>query len=472
MLDSSYVKQKEVKLQESFRYAKVALDLSKEKEYSEGIAWGNFYIAQSLSGLNAYKQALEYLDKAQIENQKLNDYYLHYQIRRIRGRIYMATNLLLNAIIEFKRAAEIIPRIKKQESDIDLANALIHENLGLAYGFMKKPDSAYYYLNECRIILQKIELKKSLSHIINNYTELADYYTSVGKITEAEYYIRKAVTLAKNSKFPFLSFAYTKYGDLLLQKKKNDSALIYYQKALAISRQKIELIPLYQKIAYIYHLSGNISSEEKYKLKFLELQDSYNSEMLSASNLAINTILSEQKEELVQKNKKRQSYLLLISAVILLLLLGLWLLFVRKTKKLNHIKKISSEKEQMLIQQKEEITLRYEEDTKNLEQRVNESFDEVVQLAKNNSPEFFTRFREVYPEVIVALLAIDPKLRVSELSLCAYFFLGFRTKDISIYTFKSLSTIRNRRQNLRKKLEILPDEDLELWFKKLVNKNN
>ncbi|HCM35931.1 MAG TPA: hypothetical protein DF603_17470 [Chryseobacterium sp.] len=475
LLDSSYVKTVEFNLQASIGYAKKALDLSKKKNYSRGIAISNFRIGQCLAELNTYKQGLEYLDKAEEENTKLQDQALNFEIRRVRSRIYGNFKLYGNAITENRKALMIIPLIKKREEEKDFARILAYENIATAYTFMNKLDSAYYYLNKSRIMLEKSDLKKFLPNLINNYTELGDYYTIAKQPDKATHFLRKAVSLAQKNQYPYLSFTFKKYGDLMLYQKNNDSALIYYKKAQDISeetRLRSELPAIYQKISHTYFLLGNKTFEEKYKLRALELQDSLNTEVISASNLVINTILSDQKEELVQKNKKRQSYLLLISAVILLLLLGLWLLFIRKTKNLNHIKKISSEKEQMLIQQKEEITLRYEEDTKNLEQRVNESFDEVVQLAKNNSPEFFTRFREVYPEVIAALLAIDPKLRVSELSLCAYFFLGFRTKDISIYTFKSLSTIRNRRQNLRKKLEILPDEDLELWFKKLVNKNN
>ncbi|MDR6919700.1 MULTISPECIES: tetratricopeptide repeat protein [Chryseobacterium] len=470
LLDSSYIKTMEFDVQTGIFYAKKALDISKKKNYSRGIAIGNFRIGQCLTELNTYKQGLEYLDKAQQENKNLNDTSLNFEIRRVRARIYASSKLYTNAVAENKKALAIIPEMKRSEEDKNLARALIYENLANTYGFMKKQDSVYFYLNSGMKVLRKLDVKKSMISIINNYTRLADYYLSIDKAEEAEYFLVKAVNFAKANGYPFLSFTFRTYGDLMLYHKKNDSALFYYNKALQISEQtklKSELPAIYLKIANVSQLLGNTVSEEKYRLKSFELTDSLRSEALAASNMAVNSILSDQREEFVKENKKHQSYLIMIISITLLLFIGLWMLYKKKAKKLSTYKKVSTQKEQMLIQQKEEIAMRYEEDTRKLEQKVNESFDEVLFLAKNNSPEFFTRFQEVYPEVIRALLARDSKLRVSELALCAYFFLGFTTKDVALYTFKSINTVRNRRQNLRTKLQIPADEDLELWFKNL-----
>lgn len=38
-----------------------------------------------------------------------------------------------------------------------------------------------------------------------------------------------------------------------------------------------------------------------------------------------------------------------------------------------------------------------EEMIEELEQRLNDSFEEILQMAKNNDPQFWTRFQEVYP---------------------------------------------------------------------------
>lgn len=90
-------------------------------------------------------------------------------------------------------------------------------------------------------------------------------------------------------------------------------------------------------------------------------------------------------------------------------------------------------------------------------------------MAKANNVEFFTRFQEAYPEFIYTIRKINPDLKVSELTLLAYFYLGFNNKDIAYYTYKSTFTIRNRKHNLRKKLNINSDEDFELYLKSILN---
>jgi len=125
-------------------------------------------------------------------------------------------------------------------------------------------------------------------------------------------------------------------------------------------------------------------------------------------------------------------------------------------------------KKQRLIKIKEEALMDKEQEIDFLSNKINDSFNEVIQLAKTNSPEFFTRFKEIYPEIVESLLEINPKLRVSELTLAAYIYLGFNTKDIAAYTFRTLSTIRNRKHNLRSKLNIPIEESTELWFKNLL----
>lgn len=469
-LDSAYLKYKDYNVTESIRYSKIALNLSKTKNYSSGIAWGSFYIGQSLEGLNTYKQALEFLEKASVENKKLGDQYLNFEIKRVRARIYGSSNLHSNAISENKKALLIIPKIKKTEKEKDFLKALTYENLALTYVFMHKKDSVYYYLKQTEKILEKSDKLRFMPSIINNYTELGDYYASVGKTKEAERQFKKAILLAEANQYPFLSFTFKKYGDLMLKNKKNDSALFYYHKALNISEKtklKSEFPPLFEKIAYVYQILGKHDDKKRYLLRSLELKDSLKSEMLAASNIAVDTILSEQRESFLEENSQKRVYIIAMGIIVLVLLCYL-LFYYKKNKSLKLDKEILNEKESLMIQRKKDIKLRYEEDIKKLKLKSNHTLDEILALAKSNSPEFFIYFQEFHPDFVNILLEKDCNLRVSELTLCAYFYLGFSTKDIAGNTFKSISTIRNRRQNLRTKLNIPADEDLELWFKTLT----
>lgn len=102
-------------------------------------------------------------------------------------------------------------------------------------------------------------------------------------------------------------------------------------------------------------------------------------------------------------------------------------------------------------------------------QKTNEDFDEIIYLAKNNSSEFWGHFQEKYPDFRKKLLEINPNLKVSELILSAYIYLGFNTKDIAEYTFKAVQTIKNNKYNLRKRLSVPSKDDMVLWFRNNID---
>ncbi len=94
-------------------------------------------------------------------------------------------------------------------------------------------------------------------------------------------------------------------------------------------------------------------------------------------------------------------------------------------------------------------------------------FKEVIQLAKENNPEFLTRFNEYCPHFSEELLKVSV-LKISEIRFCAYIYLNFSTKDIAEYTHTSVRTVQTRKYNLRKKLSIPGDMDIYVWFSKLL----
>jgi hypothetical protein len=91
-------------------------------------------------------------------------------------------------------------------------------------------------------------------------------------------------------------------------------------------------------------------------------------------------------------------------------------------------------------------------------------------MVKDNSPHFWGRFQEIYPDFCTKMLDVNSNLKVSELTFCAYIYLGFSTKEIAEYTFKANKTIENNRYNLRKRLGLNPEEDLMIQIRKYIDK--
>ena len=93
--------------------------------------------------------------------------------------------------------------------------------------------------------------------------------------------------------------------------------------------------------------------------------------------------------------------------------------------------------------------------------------DEVMALAKENSPRLLNKFRLVYPDFFNKLSAIQPNLKNSELIFCIYLKLNLTTKEIATYTFVTPKAIQNRKNRLRKKLNIPSKLDIYKWFNDL-----
>lgn len=240
-------------------------------------------------------------------------------------------------------------------------------------------------------------------------------------------------------------------GKYYENEKQFEKAIENYKKAEKYGKESKsvdEILTALNGLSRSYEKYNNLEDAISYERKLSRLQDS----IINLENKNSNDILTEHNIFI-----KNILFFIFIVIIIIILFLG-----IKIIKNQHQRKKI-----QELIQLKENIIYEREEETQELKQKVNESFDEVIRLAKTNSSEFFTRFREVYPEVVIKLLEIYPKFRVSEITLCAYIYLGFNSKDIALYTFKSVNTVRSRKYNLRKKLNISPEENMELWLKSL-----
>lgn len=109
---------------------------------------------------------------------------------------------------------------------------------------------------------------------------------------------------------------------------------------------------------------------------------------------------------------------------------------------IRYFKKKNSEEKNILHKKQSEIV--------SLESKINIAFEEVVSLAESNSPNFLTRFKEVYPDFVDKVIRIYPEIESSELTFCAYLKLNFSTKEIAGFIFVTPKTIQMRKYRLRK----------------------
>ncbi|MCW3167280.1 LuxR C-terminal-related transcriptional regulator [Chryseobacterium sp. 09-1422] len=90
--------------------------------------------------------------------------------------------------------------------------------------------------------------------------------------------------------------------------------------------------------------------------------------------------------------------------------------------------------------------------------------DEIIRLAKENSPRLLSKFKILYPEFFEKLAQIQSNLQNSELIFCIYLKLNLTTKEIATYTFVTPKAVQNRKNRIRKKLNIASTVDIYKWF--------
>lgn len=103
-------------------------------------------------------------------------------------------------------------------------------------------------------------------------------------------------------------------------------------------------------------------------------------------------------------------------------------------------------------------------ETDELKKKINLSFDEVAQLARDNDPFFVTRFKEVYKEFYDRLISQQPNLTDHDIKICAYLRLDISSKEIAQYENITVRAVETKKYRLKKKLQLSADTDLKKWI--------
>ncbi|EFK34282.1 hypothetical protein [Chryseobacterium gleum] len=337
----------------------------------------------------------------------------------------------------------------KNDSTRHAIKGMILVQMGKNYLEKKQYDSATYYGKR---IIDELRKYKNTDAGMNTSLKagmllLAEAKLNENKIDSAEYYIKWAQSVpVKWGNNDFATFKLL--GQIHDMRKQYDSAIADYKTAIKLA-EKVKnfrkLSELYNLIAQSYEKNGQIDNAGKYELKYNNLSDSL--KRVDEENLKDTVgLLVEEKQKPLKYKTNFLLYVILIGVVGTIVIIFFVYIRIKNKNKVLNIK---------------------EKETQELNQKLNFAFEEVIQLAKNNDPEFLTRFQEVYPDFFPKLLKIEPQLQSTELKFCALLFLNFSTKDIAAYTFVQPQSIQTRKNRLRKKLSIPSEEDIYLWIKNI-----
>jgi len=444
MTKEYYRLRKERKFEEIIALSRKVIAQSKKIKYLKGEIYGYTRMGNMQYNLRNYKEAITSLNRANqlVEDHSFEDNTIKASINMGIGLCYYTTeSSYQNAVKQYDKALIFANKIE-DETDRKFYLYLIYSNFYGLYSDIKNRQKEVYYL------------RKALSVNETSYmlTELARYHNLYSKRPDsAKYYLGKSQRIAKTD---FEKAAlYNQWGKYYENLEDYASAIRLYVINEKLAR-KTEEAPLQEDaligLSYSHKKMGNLQKAYLYSEKLNAFKDSMKMLQIQNSNIAVSDIITKNGKEIHQKFSN--IWKIYVGLAVLLLII----LFIFGAK----IYKNEKKKDLAIIHKKNEQNLK-------LKQKVNESFEEVVLLAKDNHPEFLTRFLEVYPDFRKNLFDINPGLVMSEIRFCALIFLNFSTKEIANYTFTSTKTVQNRKNSIRKRLNISSDTDLYVWFSML-----
>jgi len=295
------------------------------------------------------------------------------------------------------------------------------------------------------------------------YSSFGKWHAEKNEFELAEDYFAKTLQIAEKYQYPYLSQAYTFMGNMEMSRDNNDSALIYYNKALEnleITKIKGEYSLVYQSLSELYDKVGLTDSARIYREEQSLIENELSEQREKSVGKALEVFLNEEKRnQNIQKEQSEKIIIILVASILAFILLTL--IISRKVHK-SMLKKKENLKNELNESIKEVEQKKIE--ARVLEKKINESFNEVIELAKSSNPAFLKRFSEIYSKETEKILEKHPNLTNSELILCALIFLNFSTKDIAAYTFVEHRSVQTKKSRLRKKLNLPAGSSLEIYL--------
>ena len=395
-------------------YFNKAIEIHKKQNNLRGLIFCYTNLAVNYRQTNLPELALEYYDLSLEMTKKLGDLRSTARTLMNIANVYQQYEKYNEALELYDEAIDIC-----RQANITIGYVYIYLNMGITNGLLGKYNQAFAFLDSSLIYAKKLSLKNEEALIYKNFSEIYE--------------------------------------------KKNDykNTFSFYKK--------------YQEI------TDTLTTKEK-EAKFHEIQTKFETQQKE------NEILTLESEN---SNKKLTiSYLVL--AFLLLVILFVWFIY---RKRLTDKKLLLAEKERNIAHlENENIQIQIEYKNKELAQKalniaklhentielksdlnqimINPTDDKDREFRKllnklDNSienpsiwEEFDLRFKEIHVDFYKTLISTYPDLSKTEVKIISLIRLNLNTKEIADITNRSLRTIQNTRNSIRRKMKLNQEDDL------------
>jgi len=419
---------------------------SQKQHYYKGEIWALANMSNYYWRSGDYKKSIEKLSVAEkiikdhgADNFTIGKVYQEYAQSYYPLNLYeLALKKNAKAIFYGLRIEDTLTKRKFLTYAYDTRSYLLYE--------INQKDSALIYLQKTTRLYPSPFNTASIAWHYIEYKQNLD---------SAKIYLDKALLLLNEKTTSYdASVIYYYYGCYYSAKKKYTDALAYLKKAMIINQvnNPMHNVNIYRQMSVVYEKLDSTEQQKIYLEKYTYLKDSIDRAQAKGVDISIKKIEEEKKEESSSSIRKFLIYTGIIVCIALFIVVYLY---------------FADQKKKKLIEEKKEIIEQKEIETQILKKKVNDAFDEIIQLAKENNTEFLTRFREVYPDLYDKLIKINPDLTKSELEFSAMIWLGFSSKEIAEYNFMQHRSVQTKKSRLRKRLNIPSDVDIYFFLKNL-----
>ena len=460
ILKESYQKFVELKFIESSSIANEALNISILNNYSKGKVMSNIYIAKVLIEIGLNMDAIRYIEDLYEEPFFRKDIIAQVEVYRLKGRIYGNEQLYTLSKEEFYKQLSLSEKIsdpKKRE----LSKLWAYQNIEHLYFLQEENDSVEVYqkMQEKQLtFFEEYEIFYNISTLFSNKGRL---HLNKGEYDFAAVQLQRSNDILEKYNNPYRYYNLQVLGDLEAAKGNINNAITYYNDALENStllNATFTSRDLHKRLSeYMLNNDTLIEKAREHRVAYKTLNDSLENHNSMVVATVLENLIKDKDKASAQKNKL---FRYVVVGLIFVSMIIVYLLFMRN--KINKQKLLKKNKQ--LVSATEELELLEGELESNI-------FHDIIDLAKSNSPEFLLLFGEGYPDFVIAMKQLDPKIRSSELYFCALAYLNFSTKDIANYTFVTNRAVQVRKNRMRKKYKIPSEVDFNEWFRSLENES-
>lgn len=437
---------------------------SSKHNYPIGKVHAYYYLSCVMFSIGEHRKSLDFIKKIKLEKKIPNYQGFYCKVYGSEADNYFSLGLHKLSVESNHKALELL---KENTTENNIKRSYLYANLNDFYYNTGRQDSAVYYLNKEKENLKLLDPDKNFSEVAFAYIGVGEHYTRIGKKDSAIIYLNRSRTIYEKHSHPHAFHAYFALGDYYFEEGRFQDALTYYKKALSIVKiikVKESEKEAYKKIANTY-ASLRSTEGKDYLSRYALLNDSLSGVYEKDRNYILNDALL-QKDEAYETLESKAYKSALLGALVVILLLAVILFYFKNFKKKSA--EFENQSEQ-LLSENDILNKEKNKVSQELYHQQHSSLDELIHLAKTNDSAFLARFEEVFPHFVTNLLGINSTLVRSELRFCALLYFNFSIKDIAEYTFTAPKTVQNRKNRIRKRLDIPLEENISLWMQKMVS---